>query len=132
MKASTFEARAVAIQTFLIDLCKELHASPEGQMQKVRKIHHSFPLWEGRRGSSVGLHLNCGGGVFVSFRHVRDVGFHGVTGSSAVSENWVDTADVKTPRCMSGKDMFQFLRERPTIRGKAAGLLAAALDILPS
>jgi len=132
MKASTFESRAVAIQGFLIDLCKELYQSPEGQMQKVRRIHRTFPLWKGARGSSIGLHLNCGGGVSVQFLHVRDVGNHGVDGKGVVFEDWIDDGNVKSPRCMAGKDMFQFLRERPTIRGKAAGLLAAALDILPS
>jgi len=131
MKASTFEARAVAIQTFLIDLCKELHASPEGQMQKVRKIHRTFPLWKGNRGSSLGLHLNCGGGLSVQFLHVRDVGDHGVDGKGTVFENWQDDGNVKSPRCMAGKDMAQLLRERELVRGKAAGLLAAALDILP-
>lgn len=131
MKASTFESRVLSVQEFLIDLCKELHKSPEGQLQVVRRIHHSFPLWKGARGSSLYLHLNCGGGVYVTFGHVRDVEFHGVSATGTAVENWKDDANTRSPRCMAGKDMFQLLREREKVRGKAAGLLTAALDILP-
>ena len=128
MKANTYMKRVFLVKEMLERLLVEASASAEGRVQSIRSIHKTFPLWTGKKGSSLVLHLNGNGGIYVGFAHVRDVGFHGCDLNGKWDGGWRDDGDVKSPNCMGGKDLGQLLREEEHVRGKIAGILAGVLD----